>query len=143
MIDKEQIKVILQKNGIIGLIGVGHFLTGIKGNKKNYEEAFFCHLENYLNEFGSKGLCIGSDFYGSDALVCESGDYSFVKKIVKRLELWGVSSKDINNLLYENAMHFFKLAVWNLCESRVKNESKLNKNANPPLMVWQKFKSLV
>ena len=110
-IDKEQIKVILQKNGIIGLIGVGHFLTGIKGNKKNYEDAFFCHLENYLNEFGSSGLCIGSDFYGSDALVCESGDYSFVKKIVKRLALWGVSSKDINNLLYENAMHFFKLAV--------------------------------
>lgn len=109
-IDKEQVEAILKKGGIIGLIGVGHFLTGIKGSTKNFEQAFYLHLENYLNHFGANGLCIGSDFYGSNAPMCSDGDYTFTQRLQEKLINWGVGVNDREKILYKNALNFFSLA---------------------------------
>ena len=106
-IDKEQVKAILQKGGIIGLVGVGHFLTGIKDIKKNYKQAFYEHLQGYLQEFGSDGLCIATDFYGSDATVYPNGNYEFVYGLKNDLIKSGVSENDICKIFYKNAFNYF------------------------------------
>ncbi len=107
-LDEMQVKAILNKGGIIGLIGVGHFLSGIK-NAKGREEAFFNQLEGYVKKFGINGLAIGSDFYGSDAPVFADGDYTFVKKLTHVLQKKGMKSGDIERILHTNARLFFNI----------------------------------
>lgn len=103
---KEQVKTIIGKGGIIGLIGVGHFLSGNKG-RRAHEQAFFAHLYDYIENFGAQGLAIGSDFYGSNAPFYTDGDYSFSQKINEELTKKGVSQKMIDKILYKNAVDFF------------------------------------
>ena len=107
-LDEMQVKAILNKGGIIGLIGVGHFLSGIK-NAKGREEAFFNQLEGYVKKFGINGLAIGSDFYGSDAPVFADGDYTFVKKLTRVLQKKGMKSGDVERILHTNARLFFNI----------------------------------
>ena len=102
-LDEEQVKAILNKGGIVGLIAVGHFLSGIK-NAKGREDAFCNHLEGYIKKFGVNGLAIGSDFYGSDAPVFLDGDYSFCSRLIRWLSKIGVSSAGIERVLYKNAV---------------------------------------
>ncbi|MBQ3572804.1 MAG: membrane dipeptidase [Clostridia bacterium] len=108
-IDKEQVKTILQKGGIIGLIGVGHFLSGVKDKLKNYEQALLLHIERYVEEFGVAGLAIGSDFYGSDAPVYTDGDYGFTQSLFEKLLSRGFTKEEINMILYKNAFEFFSI----------------------------------
>ncbi len=106
-VDKDQIRYLLQKGGIMGVIGVGHFLSGIKGRDKNFENAYYIHITSYLDNFGEEGLCIGSDFYGSDAPVYKDGDYSFIERFEVNLQNKGVSKGVIEKILYKNATEFF------------------------------------
>ena len=107
-LDEEQVRAILNKGGIIGLIAVGHFLSGVK-DEKGRERAFYHQLEGYVKKFGVNGLAIGSDFYGSDAPVFMDGDYSFISRLQKSLEGMGVNSFDIERVLYKNAIDFFAI----------------------------------
>lgn len=102
-----QIKVVLQKKGIVGLVAVGHFLTGAKKSISAYENAFYEHIDGFLQKFGAKNLCVATDFYGSDAPVFLNGDYSFVQRLQQSLEKRGVSSNDISAILYKNAFSYF------------------------------------
>lgn len=106
-LDKNQIECILQKGGVVGLVGVGHFLTGIKGIKKNYESAFYEHIQGYLQNFGAKGLVLSTDFYGSDELLYPNGKYHFFYRLKNSLLKSGVSESDIEKIFYKNACDFF------------------------------------
>ena len=103
----EQIKLIISRGGIIGLLSVGHFLTGAKRSISAYENAFYEHIDWFLQKFGAKNLCIATDFYGSDAPVFLNGDYGFVSGLSVALEKRGVKQKDINAILYQNAVNYF------------------------------------
>lgn len=104
-IDKEQVRTILDKGGLIGAICVGHFLTGVK-LKSDYKKAYFEHIKSYVELFGVEGLCIGSDFYGSDAPVYEHGDYSFICQIAQFLLKMGYNQTSVEKVLYKNAMKY-------------------------------------
>ena len=106
-LDKNQVRAVLDKGGIIGVIAVGHFLSGIKSNNKNYKNAYFEHIKSYLKNFGVNGLCIGSDFYGSDAPVYADGDYGFVQEVHDFFKNIGFSHQDCEKVLYKNAVNFF------------------------------------
>lgn len=103
----EQIKLVIDRNGIIGLVAVGHFLTDEKGDRKAYENAFYEHIDWFLQKFGSKNLCISTDFYGSDAPVFENGDYSFVNRVIRFLQSIGATDSEIKGILYKNAETYF------------------------------------
>ena len=107
-ISEHQIRLILQKGGIVGLVAVGHFLTGAKGSISAYENAFYEHIDGYLQKFGDCGLAIATDFYGSDAPVFLNGDYSFVSAIANKLLSRGISEASVKNILYKNASDFFE-----------------------------------
>lgn len=100
----EQIKALLKKGGIFGLIGVKHFLCD---KNQNARQAFLRHANEYLQRFGVNGLCLGSDFFGSDAPLCSDGDYSAFYEIISELKTLGLSDGDLKRVLYKNAADFF------------------------------------
>lgn len=102
----EQIKALLEKGGIFGLIGVKHFLCD---KNQNARRAFLRHANEYLQLFGVKGLCLGSDFFGSDAPLCKDGDYSTFYEIASELKTLGLSDDELKRVLYLNAAEFFGL----------------------------------
>lgn len=103
----EQIKIIIERGGIIGLTFVGYFLLP-KGEFSHAAavDAFYKNVDLYLQKFGDKGLCIGSDFYGSDFLAF-AGYRSFIEGFTARLTADGTPKKSIKNILYGNAKAFF------------------------------------
>lgn len=103
----EQIKALLKKGGIFGLIGVKHFLCE---KNQNAEAAFFIHVNEYLQNFGTQGLCIGSDFFGSDAPLIDDGDYGAFLRLLGGLKKLGLKKEDISRVLYKNAAEFFGFA---------------------------------
>ncbi|MBQ7407930.1 MAG: membrane dipeptidase [Clostridia bacterium] len=102
------INKLIHKKGIIGITAVGHFLTGIKGNKKNYESAFYEHIDGFLQNFGAECLAIGTDFYGTNALAFNREDYNEVyQRTIYNLQKLGVGEKDAKKITYANAENFF------------------------------------
>ena len=106
-ISEHQIGLILQKGGIVGLVAVGHFLTGAKKSISAYENAFYEHIDGYLQKFGDKGLAIATDFYGSDAPVFSNGNYGFIDMLANKLLSRGINEISVKNILYKNASDFF------------------------------------
>lgn len=107
----EQIKLIIERGGIIGLTFVGYFLLSKgRSSRASAVEAFYKNVDSYLQKFGDEGLCIGSDFYGSDFLAFE-GYRSFIEGFAARLTVGGVPKKSIDNILYGNASAFFCLGL--------------------------------
>lgn len=103
----EQIKAIIERDGIIGLTFVGYFLLQKRESSHDAAaNAFYKNVDLYLQKFGDKGLCVGSDFYGSDFLAFE-GYRSFIEGFTARLTTDGVPKKSIENILYGNAKAFF------------------------------------
>lgn len=114
-IDFDMIDIILKRGGIVGLTTVGYFIT--ENQSVNYdinklESAFYEHIAAYLEKFGSSGLCIGSDFFGTDLPAFKNGDYqNFCMRFIDTLKKSGARKDDIEKILYKNACEFFKITV--------------------------------
>ena len=107
-IDDEQIKYIIGRKGIIGVCFVGYFLEDNpdKRSPKNLESAFFGAIDQYLQKFGTVGLAIGSDFFGSDLLAFTSYE-SFYSAFCDHFSAQ-LSGDDLYKITIGNALAFFK-----------------------------------
>lgn len=107
-IDEKRIERILRRKGIVGVCFVGYFLTderGLEGKMKG-EQAFYEAIDGFLQKFGDDGLCIGSDFYGSDFLVFD--DYgSFADRFESAMKRIGAGRESVEKILFRNALDFF------------------------------------
>jgi len=108
-IDGDQISLLLERNGLIGVCFVGYFLTGSK-DVKQAESAFYELIDGYLQKYGAKGLAIGSDFYGSDYLAFRDCN-DFLCSFTERFFRSGGDEKTYNAILYENALKFYGEAL--------------------------------
>lgn len=102
----EQISALLEKGGVMGLIGVNHFL---KTENLSGESAFNRHIDGYLQKFGTKGLCLGSDFFGSDAPVFSDGDYDAFSRTGAFLDDMGLNETEREKVLFKNAAEFLNI----------------------------------
>lgn len=100
---EEQISVIIQKGGIVGLCFVGEFLG------EATVEAVVRHIDWFVSRFGDAHLAIGTDFYGSTSLPPKLNSYSGINELVLALIRLGYSDKTIQNILYENANTYFNI----------------------------------
>lgn len=107
-IDDNQIRIILEKDGVVGLCFVGYFLSenAKAKSQKQLESAFYEAIDRYLQKFGVKGLCIGSDFFGTDLLAFGSYDY-FYNSFCDHFSA-NYSTDVLNAILYKNATVFFR-----------------------------------
>lgn len=98
---KEQISVIIQKGGIIGLCFVADFLGG------NRIDDVIRHIDWFLSAFGDRHLGIGTDFFGTNNLPENLKTYDDFYNLVNAMVKRGYSGAVIGRILYENAATFF------------------------------------
>lgn len=101
----EQISELINRGGIIGVAFVRQFMTDRQFTSANVA----AHIDHIVQRHGAGSVCIGSDFYGTGNLPDDLRDYSMLNNLVKRFYILGYSSKDIEAILYKNALKFFKI----------------------------------
>ena len=96
-----QLKIITESGGLVGLCFVGKFLTL---SKKATIDDVVKNILYFVNLFGTtKGLAIGSDFFGTSDLPQNLSNYKQFCLIYEKLLSFGFSDADIDNLFYNNA----------------------------------------
>ena len=104
-LDLWQLDLLAERNALVGLTFCGFFFTDDKVcpiNKFIEQVDFFCQ------RYGSKRLCIGTDFNGCDFTVGDFKDYSCYETIRRELEKLGYKKSDIDGILYGNLNNFLK-----------------------------------
>ncbi len=99
-----QIKIIVERGGLIGLCLCDDFLSPYK---KVTIEDYANHIEYFLDKYGDNNLAIGTDFYGTKKLPKGIKRYSDLKKVEILLTKNGYSDKTIAKIFYKNAENFF------------------------------------
>ena len=97
----DQISVIINKGGLVGLCFVGKFLG------EATIERFIAHVDAFIDKFGDENLCIGSDFYGTDDIIEGINDYKSFDKLVLGLIKCGYNDRSIKRILCDNALKYF------------------------------------
>lgn len=96
----EQVNVLLQRNGIVGLTAVAGFIGG--NSLQDYMRLIDC----FVQKFGIDGACIGTDFYGT-APLDGLHSYNDFAALAYRLENLGYTHNDIQKLFYNNAYQYY------------------------------------
>lgn len=102
-LDDWQIKLILEKNGLVGVTLCGYFMT----NRKT------CKIDDYIRNilyfyerWGADNLCLGTDFFGTDFLPVGLEEYGGFYLLKTELEKVGVKNEDIEKIFYKNLSRF-------------------------------------
>ncbi len=102
-IDSETISAILSSGGVIGFTFVSYFL----GQNPSVDTAFK-HVDYYIQKFGYKNLCLGTDFYGSDKFCRGIYNYKSLSLFKNKMLCMGYNNSVIDAIFYNNAKDFFK-----------------------------------
>lgn len=102
-IDSETIRAIIKSGGIIGFTLVGYFL----GENPNVI-MLLKHIDYFIQNFGFKNLCLGTDFYGSDYFCKGISSYKGLKLLERKMLLNGYNKSVVESVFYKNAYNFFK-----------------------------------
>ncbi len=100
----EQIRAIIQSDGIIGLNLYPPFVNGTETGALN---DLLPHIEHICSLGGAKNLAIGSDLDGIDHFLADGRDSRFFLELRTILESNGFSSQFIKDLLGENFLNKF------------------------------------
>lgn len=98
----EQIRIIIQKGGVIGLTPVRAFVKGNGGVVDFTQTIDYC-----VQRFGVEHFCIATDYYGSTDFDENLSRYDRFGKLKAELFKLGYTKKDIDSLFYQNATRLF------------------------------------
>ncbi|MCL2756354.1 MAG: dipeptidase [Firmicutes bacterium] len=102
-LDDAQIKELINMDGIIGLTLVGDFLNSDNVARMN---DVYCHIQCFIEKFGSDNLAIGTDFFGTANLPKGLNGYKDFKKLKRFFVKKGLSVETIDKIFYLNAWRF-------------------------------------
>lgn len=105
-IDDDQISAIITKGGIIGLALVGDFLSS-ESKANMYDVAR--HIDYFIQKYGDKNLCLGTDFFGTDNLPKNLSNYSELYRLVEYLQKIGYNKDTVERIFYKNFEDFLRL----------------------------------
>lgn len=103
-ITKEQAKLIVERNGFIGITLIPYFLRGHETQAT--AEDVFRHIDFIVQNFGAKNVGIGSDFYGAINYPQGISDYYGYHSIIKTMEKHNYSVQTIQKILFSNYQNF-------------------------------------
>ena len=104
-LDKEQIKALIERGGVIGLTFVGDFLS--ENGAAGFED-IFKHIHYFLENFDENHLCFGTDFYGTKNLPAGINDYKDFDRLYEYLVSNGIAKQTLNKIFYQNFNRFIK-----------------------------------
>lgn len=99
----EQIKEIVNKNGLIGITFVSDFLTE---NEKAYSDDVVRHIDYIVQKWGIDYVGIGSDFFGTEKLPIDIKEYRNYDILVEKLLNIGYNILDIDKVFYNNFINY-------------------------------------
>lgn len=99
-----QIRMIIERAGIIGLTAVNDFLSPYK---KVTTSDFVRHIEYFIDRYGDDNLAIGTDFFGTTNMPKGLSKYKSFEGLEKELKKIGYSDETIAKIFYKNAKNFF------------------------------------
>ena len=97
----EQVRALVQKNGVIGLCFYPEFLGCGNVFENVYKNIFLLLDKGYEDN-----IAIGSDFDGA-TMDDELKDISFVPTLYSKLKRFGISADILNKIFFENSKRFF------------------------------------
>ena len=103
-IEDWQIKMLIEKDSLIGVTLCGYFLSDVK-TCKIFD--IFKQIDYFCQKFSIDNLCLGTDFYGTDYLpdgIIE--DYSSLELLVEELLKRGYNENDVEKIFYKNLSDF-------------------------------------
>ncbi len=106
-IDDQQIKIIIENNGIIALTLVNKFLSDYN-YKKNDVNTIRENLDFFISKYGYNNLSVGTDFGGTFDLPLDINTYKDFYILKEHLLQKGFSDEIINAIFYENFNEFLK-----------------------------------
>ena len=102
-LDDWQIKLLQERGGMIGICCCGYFMT----NRKT------CKITDYINnimyyyeKYGANGICVGTDFNGTDFLPDGLENYGKFSDLKTMLINKGVAKEDADKILFKNLKNF-------------------------------------
>ncbi|MCL2797345.1 MAG: dipeptidase [Firmicutes bacterium] len=100
-----QIKLLLSCGGVVGITAVAQFMG--KPEKQGARADYLRQIDSFAQKFGISGLCIGSDFNGTDPVegLSSYADFEFLAQDLFKL---GYSANDVERIFHGNAERFFK-----------------------------------
>ena len=101
----EQIQLILARGGIVGLTLVAQFMG--RPEKQGERKDYVRQVDTFAQKFGIGGLCIGTDFNGTDPIL-GLGSYGEFEDLKADLSKLGYTQDNIERIFYHNADGFFK-----------------------------------
>ncbi|MCL2234548.1 MAG: membrane dipeptidase [Firmicutes bacterium] len=99
-LSSEQVKMIVQNGGIIGLTPVAEFLKNEK--EKPTLEDFSNLVDTFVQNYGIDNIAIGTDFFGAEPLEGLS-NYDDFDKLHEMLINRGYKKEDIQKIFFDNA----------------------------------------
>ncbi len=101
----EQIKIIIEKKGLIGINLHSDFLTT---NKIATKKDVLNHIDYFLTLGAEDNITFGCDFDGTDMLPHKIHDISSVKNLMEEMQKNHFSNKIIAKICYKNAENLIK-----------------------------------
>ena len=102
-LDREQIRTIVDSDGLVGLTLVGDFLSASKYARV---QDIYNHIKYFIENFGEDNLAIGTDFFGTRNLPTGICTYKDFGKLKKYLVKQGLCESTIDKIFYGNARRF-------------------------------------
>ncbi len=102
----EQIEVIYNTNGFLGITFVKDFLTKSK-NFSAYD--VFKNIDFIIQKFGVNTIGIGSDFYGTENLPINLKSYDDFDNLIQLFFKNGYNENDIQKIFFNNFLNFVKM----------------------------------
>ncbi len=100
----EQIKLIIEKGGIVGLTFYSEFLDENGASI----DSVLRHICYFLDNFSSNNLALGTDFFGCEDFPQGFNDYGFENVLRYKLENLGVKNEIIDDIFYKNLSAFLQ-----------------------------------
>lgn len=103
-LDDWQIKLLVEKGGLVGITCCGYFMTNVKHCKI---DDFIENILYFYERYGADNLCLGTDFYGTDFLPQGLDEnYQGFNLVAQKLSIKGMKNKDVEKVLYKNLSEF-------------------------------------
>lgn len=103
----EMLRTIATRGGLAGLCLHEPFLLPPPRSPETVREAIVSHVKHILSVAGSEILALGTDFDGTPGN-CAVPDITELPYLAEQLKKAGLTSGQIDNIFYKNALRFFK-----------------------------------
>lgn len=104
-IEDWQIKLIVEKRGLIGVTFVGYFMTE---KKRIGIDGIIGQIDYFCQKFGYENLCVGTDFYGTDFTPENCRNYGAYELISNELIKLGYGKTVVEKILFGNLTDFLE-----------------------------------